>query len=739
MSVTTSSQSAAERPIHLRARPDLEFCRQAFGGHSYWAVKDPVALRYFHLRDEEHALLTMLDGHASPRDICRRLESLYAPRSLDERQLQQFLANLHRRGLLLGESPAQGAELLERHDQARRRKWIGALVSILAIRLPGVNPQKALDWLAPVGSVLFSRMFALAGALMAVSALLLVMVQFDTFRSRLPELHAIVAASNLPWLMVALAGTKILHELGHALACRRFGADCHEVGLMLLVFTPCLYCNVSDSWMLPSKWRRIAIAGAGIYVELILASACTFLWWFSQPGLFNSLCLDVMIICSMGTLVFNGNPLLRYDGYFILSDLVEVPNLKEEATQAVERTLDRVLSGRKARSDRQPSGRRTTLLVLYALASVIYRAVVVVGVLWGLNELARRYRLEVLVIPLACVTAIAMLWPAAERAVREARNPSRGGRRVARTRGALAILLALMLAGLIAWLPLPMWVAAPLVVEYRDAESVYVTMPGRLTSMVRTGERVESGQPLAVLTNPSIELELTKMTADRDRQHRFLSDLEARRLQGTVDGAQIPPAAAALADASARLDQLEQDAKRLTLRAPIAGTVLPPPNVPRKPPTADNLDHWAGVPLDPRNSGAHLDVGTQLCLIGDPRRVEAVLNIGQSDVELVETGQPVRMVLDHLPDEVFVGRVDEIARLDLKVMPRELAASEDVPSRTDPRGVKHPLDTWYQARVSFDELPSQSVARVSGRARITVTPRSLGSQLTRWLKQTFSR
>ena len=96
---------------------------------------------------------------------------------------------------------------------------------------------------------------------------------------------------------------------------------------MLLVFTPCLYCNVSDSWMLASKWQRIAIAAAGMYVELILATSRTFLWWFSEPGLFNSLCLNTMLVCSVGTLLFNGNPLLRYDGYYILSDLVEVPNL----------------------------------------------------------------------------------------------------------------------------------------------------------------------------------------------------------------------------------------------------------------------------------------------------------------------------------------------------------------------------------------------------------------------------
>src|SRR5262249_36200893 len=156
-------------------------------------------------------------------------------------------------------------------------------------------------FLAPRFGWIFSLIAVLGVALLAVAASLLVIAEFDAFRARLPEMRAILSAGNLPLLAVAIAGTKILHELGHALAWRRFGGDCHEMGVMLLVFTPCLYCNVSDSWMLPSKWQRIAIAAAGMYVELFLAAACTLLWWFSAPGIFNSLCLNTMLVCSVGT------------------------------------------------------------------------------------------------------------------------------------------------------------------------------------------------------------------------------------------------------------------------------------------------------------------------------------------------------------------------------------------------------------------------------------------------------
>ena len=173
-----------------------------------------------------------------------------------------------------------------------------------------------------------------------------------SFRARLPEFQAFFAAQN--WLLAGgrrWPSTKVLHEFGHGLACKRFGGECHEMGVMLLVVTPCLYCNVSDAWMIPSKWRRAAIGAAGMYVELILASLATFLWWFSEPGLVNHLCLNVMFVCSVSTLLFNANPLMRFDGYYILADLLEIPNLRQKSAAVIQRKLGAWLLGLRERHD----------------------------------------------------------------------------------------------------------------------------------------------------------------------------------------------------------------------------------------------------------------------------------------------------------------------------------------------------------------------------------------------------
>ena len=230
----------------------------------------------------------MLDGETSLDEIKDRVRSSsFPPQKITVEELQQFVGMLHRSGLVIADVPGQGEQLQKRRDEAPPQELLGRLTNILAHPLQGdrsrSDPQLALSQdalvLQPAGAVVCCCLLALVGADAGAGA-----VRRRSTPS-CPTFHQFFDAKNWIYLGVTLAVTKVIHEFGHGLTCKHFGGECHEMGVMFLVLTPCLYCNVSDSWMLPNKWQRASIGAAGMYVEIVIASICTFLWWFSEPGL----------------------------------------------------------------------------------------------------------------------------------------------------------------------------------------------------------------------------------------------------------------------------------------------------------------------------------------------------------------------------------------------------------------------------------------------------------------------
>ena len=481
-------------------------------------------------------------------------------------------------------------------------------------------------------------------------------------------------------LAVALALAKCLHELGHAIACKHFGGECHEIGLMLLVGMPCLYCDVSDAWLLTDKWHRIAISAAGILVEIFLASVCLFLWWLSEPGPLNTLLLNIVVICSLSTLLLNGNPLLRYDGYFVLADFLETPNLSQQSRTVVSHVFRRLFLGGEIPEDRYVPQRVRRLVGLYGVVSPVYRWCVVLGVLWILHRFLKPYGLEIVAELVAAATILGMIAPPIASLGRwifrpALRRPTRSGRLVP----SLCVCLLLMMAAL--FIRLPHHVSAPLVLQPQDGHYVYVAIPGRLTDAVQPGTHVDEGQVLARLANAEVDREIAAVNGQREQQRLRLESLRLRLLTDTRIAPQIPAAEEALTDLTARLQQRQLDQQHLLVRAPTAGVVIAPPRVFHRPGERGTLSSWSGGLLESRNRGAYLGSGTLVCVIGDPARLEAVLVIGQEDMEFVRNGQRVRLKFASLPGRVLKGEVVEVAKTDLEVVPRELAAQRDMPMR----------------------------------------------------------
>lgn len=742
--LSTSIVSSSSRKLSIRARPDLKARRQRYQGRIYWVVKDPVGLQYFRFEEEEFAVLQMLDGQSSLEEIAERFEREFPPQTIRVEELQNFIGMLHRSGLVLSDATGQGVQLKKRRDEKKRKELIQAVSNILSFRMRGIDPERILNAMYPWVRWFFTVPATVCALLLALSALTLVIVQFDVFQSKLPSFHSFFAAQN--WLLMAgvLCVTKIIHEFGHGLSCKHFGGECHEMGIMFLVLTPCLYCNVSDSWMLPNRWHRAAIGAAGMYIELVMASIATFIWWFSEPGFLNYLSLNVMFVSSVSTIMFNANPLLRYDGYYILSDIMEIPNLRQKASTILNRKLGWLCLGLEEPEDPFLPHRHQGWFALYTVASFFYRWVVLLSILFFLNKVFEPYGLKIVGQMIALASIYGMVVMPGWKIYKFFRVPGRLSK-VKRVRmySTLAVLGAVI--GAVWFIPLPSSVICEFELQPRDAASVYVDVEGTLAEVfVEPGEQVEKGQLLARLGNLDLELEIERLHGEREASEAQLKTYQTLQHYDSNAGLQIEVVRQRLEALTEQLEQKLRDAKRLELYAPRSGTVIPPPY--RADKSGDdqvNLASWSGWPMDTRNLGATFSPANQdnlFCQIGDPNEWGAVLVIGQRDMDLVRPGQEARLMFNESAYHVFVSKVESVADDEMETVSPRLASTSggSVPAQHDEGGAVKPLTTSYQAEVELDNSLGLFRNGLTGTARIKTEPRTLASRMWRYITRTFN-
>src|SRR6516225_5711423 len=375
------------KQVRIRLRGDLGIDPQKFEGRTYFVVKDPVSLRYYRFKEQEHYLIRLMDGTHTLDESQKQYEKRFRPERLTLEDLEGFAQQLLTAGLAHNESPQAGKQLFDRRKKRRRSEWMQALTNILYIKIPIYDPDKLLDWMLPRLRWIFTTWFMFASIALFMSAVMLVATHFETFRDKLPSYHEFFSFGTVAYLWAALGVVKVIHEFGHGLSCKAFGGEVHEMGFLFLCFSPCLYCNVSDAWTLPNKWKRIIISGAGIYVELIIAAISTFVWWNTPGELFvNNLSLSLMIVCSVSTVMFNANPLMRYDGYYVLADWLEIPNMRDRSNRYLQRVMMEHCLGIEVQPEPYMELWRRILFVSYAIISYIYRWVITFVILYFMSN-----------------------------------------------------------------------------------------------------------------------------------------------------------------------------------------------------------------------------------------------------------------------------------------------------------------------------------------------------------------
>ena len=308
----------ADRPI-APLRGDLLVSPQLFYGQLCFVIKDPVTLRYYRMQPVEHFLVTQFDGRRTARDLLGLLQQQFPEGSLTVQDVLRFVGTPHESHLLAGQGTGHAQWLTKRRAAAKRRRGLELLQNFLFFKMPLCNPDRALGVLnRTIGRLIYTRVTGVLALVLVGVALFNALAHVERFGQMS---YSLLAPGNLLVLYCVFMVTKVFHELGHGLTAKHYGGEVSTMGVLLFIVTPSFYCDTSDAWMIPSRAARLWINAAGVVVEMVLAALASFVWLYTPDGsLWNQVALNIMLSCSVATLLFNANPLLRYDGYYFLAD-----------------------------------------------------------------------------------------------------------------------------------------------------------------------------------------------------------------------------------------------------------------------------------------------------------------------------------------------------------------------------------------------------------------------------------
>jgi putative peptide zinc metalloprotease protein len=554
----------------VAVRSHVRVQRQIYRGETYHVLHDPFNNQFFRLRPEAYAFVARLRPDRTVEEVwkdCLETDPEGAPGQED---VLQLLAQLHGANLLHSNLSPDSAKLFERHSKRRTREVRGALINFMNARFPVFDPDALLAKLGPVLDRVFSPVGALAWLVLVGMAL---KVAIDHSTRFADQSQSMLAPGNLVLLYAGMVFVKLVHEFGHAAMCRRFGGEVHVLGIMLVFLTPMPYVDATSSWGFRSRWHRALVGAGGMIAELVVASLATFVWASTSDGVVNSLAYNMMFVASISTILFNINPLLRFDGYYILSDILEIPNLQSRADGQLRHLVERYGFGRKDSHGPAFTLGEAMWLGFYAVVSKAYRFVLVVGILLFLSK---RYLLLGMVMAVGCVFSwvIKPIGQGLRYLVFSPRLAGRRGRAVGVCAGALALVI-----GVLELVPAPDHFRAPGVLEAVEHTIVSAEVNGRVAKIVAvSGNRVTRGQPLVELVDPELPLQIAGTVAQLEETQA----LRQRAMEESV--AELKAIDSRIEVIQKQLRRFDQQKAALTVLAPHGGLWIAP-----------DLEHYRGT------------------------------------------------------------------------------------------------------------------------------------------------
>ncbi len=729
-----STLATKDTPIG-RIRPDIEWIAHPDSGR--WVAYDPISNAFFYFSMLERSVATMLDGKRTAEDIVRELHRITNRKNLSRTWVEALVFRLAQSELLL---PSLNHPLIgHRSPSHRANMFQSALANPLAIRIPLLHPTRLVHAWGSAGEAwmrfvdgLSQRFFSPAMAMLGTVGFIVVMVLLLAKILAHPEqiFYDVARLQGDRWwvLIVLWIAIKSLHELGHYLATVRWRSECSEVGLLLLCFTPCWYCDTTQAWKLPSRWQRAAIAAAGMYVELWIAMLGGIVFLNTQPGLWQTLGAVAFLTCTIGTLLINGNPCFRYDGYYILSDLWGVPNLAVQSRNALWDCFIRALGGKAPQPER--FDKPIWQLALFALVSGVYRMVVIVLLaifLWNTFVPLGLGLLVWFILITMCVGLIFMIGRSASSLQTEmfASTPVRLGR--------VAILLLVLgiIAYLLAAIPIPRSVHSRGFIDTQFGQSIYAADEGIIREMNWSFERTyDAGEVVFELESTEKSWQWLKARQELELAERRIALLNSSQAVDETSAFELPSLIELRNERKAKLEILNTERDKLVFRAPTRGRFLPTATIVPQPYRDGVIPVRQEHVIQPEHLGLRIERGQPMGWFvpqEDAACIQALVT--EREARLLAPGMPAYVVSDSRTEERLPTHVVQIGSAPVEVVPEELMGDSQVAALRDANGSLKPESPSRLVTLHFEERRNPGYLG----AKVTVQFVLPGKTVSQWI------
>ncbi|MEX0957996.1 MAG: PqqD family peptide modification chaperone [Burkholderiales bacterium] len=693
--------------LQPRLRSHARIHRHEYRGERWYVLEDRISRRSHRFNPVAYYVIGLMNGHRTLQEIWDAAVARFGDDAPKQDDVIRLVGQLHLADVLQCEISPDVDELLRRSYRLAGRQRLAKFLSPLAIKFPLLDPDRLLERWLPLYRPFFGTIGFLVWLGVLGTALFLMVQNWSALTEDITD--RVLAPENLVVMLLVFPVLKAFHEFGHACAVKAWGGEVHEMGIMLLVLMPIPYVDASSANAFPEKSRRLLVGAAGMVIEVFIASIALFFWLEMEPGLLRAILFNVMVIAGISTVLFNANPLLRFDGYYILSDLIEMPNLRARSNQYLASVFQRTVFGVSLPESDAPL-RERLWMVFFAIAAFIYRLFITFAI--AVFVAGKYFIIGILLAIFALMMSVVM--PLVMAIFHIALHPRlrRHRFRAATTSGLLAGLVVFVLFGM----PVPSWTNAEGVIWLPEQSLVRAGASGFATRLlVEPGAQVEPGQPLIETVDPQLPLEIRVLEAQKaELEARYQSERVENIVRSQITLEQLKAI-------QADLERSRERAEELTIRSPMAGVFL--------------IDTPQDLP------GRYIRKGERIAYVVAPATATARVLVPQEAIDLVRSRtEAVRVKLAERLDDAVPARIRrEVPGASQRLPSLALAQSGGGRVALDPReGGKEPQA--LQAHFEFElEIPLVRPAGFGGRVyvRFEHGDETIADQIYRGVRQLF--